>query len=1133
MTGKSGKRFLAAVLTVCLVLSLTVGASAASRFTDVKTSHWAYDEIIDVVDKEIFLGTSATTFAPEMEMTRAMFVTVLARLAGAEVDDSESSDFRDVPTGQWYTGAVAWAAEKGIVKGVSDTMFAPTQVITREQMATMILRYTDYLKIKLPTTEREIRFDDDNEISDFAADAVLACQRAGLLQGVGSNRFNPQGTATRSQVAVLVSRLAELDGTIAYTVSFEPNNGKTVESQTVMSGKTAKQPTGVTRSGYSLSGWYTDAKLTQRFSFSTKITGNLTLYAKWSRYSGGGYYVTYTDPAAATEAEVGGEVATTGSPFYGMPLTYPAVSVSGSEIKLSGVYTAADVSKWFGSSYSGKEGYVVPLKLTAPSDYSGGDVKLTITGETNLPDVNKTIKQDELDGEYYFYLFKFVPKDTTGWDPTVTVSWNGSSVSYTMDVSGMTAHVDKDTSKVQGLTGNDTIDTAGFDGIQLTYPNVLVAATDSANRKYAIHLSGGYVAGGSFPGFPDTSEYQNGYVIPLRFTAPNNYATEQARLEISGGIGSKDVKVDLTNGSFDLLMYIPANPGANWNPTIKVTWTRTVRAWGLYEDTNTVTYTYTLNTANMKPAATSRLPAAGTEAQIAAATNQDGNPFKGVAPYCADVTLTESSSGSKTFLAGGTYAPLPTGQSIPGFGVVGAEGAIKADSLILPILFYRPTGINVDGMKGSDTLLNIKLYRDGSSEPASSTDYTKDSIQGENPFLFLLQVDSASLTNDNYSRRFVLTWYGGYAETYTVKLGDLKRIGGATATGVPGADTLKKATDGTAFKGIGAFVADVKAARQGQTNTYALTGSYTPVPAGTTVPGFGESGRESAELNGDWCILPIHFNFTPPAANTLSDDYNLVTIKITGGTKEKTVTLTRSQVMADPSFTYLFLLKDPQKAGDHDKKLTFELTWADKQTETFVYDIANLSRATVNADGAKFNTTAQEKADIAKSDGPFKDIVINGIDIIAQTKDGETTLKLSRLDAAQTAEAIRKYYGDTYGPGYIVALKFTAPATDGVKYTALTQTVTKGYTGKDTPQVKEITLDRENGEHILLMYIPAAKPYEDYAPVIKLEWKGTREAKQSRWNLFREAAPDDVSTTQTFMLDLAGMGIAPYTAPKA
>ena len=164
-----------------------------------------------------------------------------------------------------------------------------------------------------------------------------------------------------------------------------------------MSGKTAKQPTGVTRSGYSLSGWYTDAKLTQRFSFSTKITGNLTLYAKWSRYSGGGYYVTYTDPAAATEAEVGGEVATTGSPFYGMPLTYPAVSVSGSEIKLSGVYTAADVSKWFGSSYSGKAGYVVPLKLTAPSDYSGGDVKLTVTGEANLPDVNKTIKQDELD----------------------------------------------------------------------------------------------------------------------------------------------------------------------------------------------------------------------------------------------------------------------------------------------------------------------------------------------------------------------------------------------------------------------------------------------------------------------------------------------------------------------------------------------------------------------------------------------------------------------------------------------------------------------------------------------------------------------------------------------------------------
>ena len=82
MTGKSGKRFLAAVLTVCLVLSLTVGASAASRFTDVKTSHWAYDEIIDVVDKEIFLGTSATTFSPNATCTRAQGVTFLYRGIG-------------------------------------------------------------------------------------------------------------------------------------------------------------------------------------------------------------------------------------------------------------------------------------------------------------------------------------------------------------------------------------------------------------------------------------------------------------------------------------------------------------------------------------------------------------------------------------------------------------------------------------------------------------------------------------------------------------------------------------------------------------------------------------------------------------------------------------------------------------------------------------------------------------------------------------------------------------------------------------------------------------------------------------------------------------------------------------------
>lgn len=1129
MTGKSGKRFLAAVLTVCMVLSMAVGASAAntSRFTDVKTSHWAYDEIIDVVDKEIFLGTGATTFAPEMEMSRAMFVTVLARLAGVEVDDRQATGFRDVPTGQWYTGAVAWAAEKEIVKGVSNNTFAPTQVITREQMATMILRYTDYLKIKLPTPEREVRFDDYREISGFAEDAVLACQRAGLLQGVGNNRFNPQGTATRSQVAVLVSRLAEIEGTIAYTVRFEPNNGKTVADQTVMSGKTAKQPTGVTRSGYRLSGWYTDEKLTKRFTFSTKIDGNLTLYAKWSRNSDSGYYVTYTDPVAATEADVGGIVTTTGSPFNEMPLTYPTVTMDGSEIKLSGVYKAENMKRWFGDAYDSKPGYVVPLKLTAPSSYSGGDVILTVTGDITA--VNKTIKRDELDGDYYFYLFKFVPADTTGWDPTITVNWNGTAVSYTMDVMGMTEAVvaPETNAKVDVPTYAETTDIILEGTKNLALPGVMVAKTSKEN-EYKVYLSGGYT-------LTDTSVSY--YTIPLRFYTPSGAFSGSAAVSITGATLNSNQNYNSLSGVtyIDYLLKVPTTLPSGWNPVITVTWTSTQpeSRWQWRNAETVMKYTYAIDVSGMGQTKTSKLPTAGTEEQIITATKKDGNDFRGIAPYCANVTLTETSAGSKTFTASGTYAPLPEGQTVPGFGVVGAEGAIKNNSLIIPIMFYRPSGLNIGAMAPTDTLLNIKLYRDSATDAASKKDYALEAIENENPFLFLLRVDAESLNNQSYSRKFVLTWFGGYTETYTIKLGDLKRIGGATVPSIPGpnSDALKAATDGTAFAGIAPLVAKVEATPKANvTNRFDLGGSYIPVPAGAVIPGFGTSGDANAKLDGDWCILPFQFSFTPPVVNTLADDYNLVTIKITGGEAEKSVTLTKSQVMADPSFTYLFLLKDPQKAGADNKTLTFELKWADNKTETFIYDIANLTRSTTNADGAKFQINEADKTGITVA-GPFKDIAINSIDILAETKENVTTLKLSQLDAVQKAEKIIPYYGAGYGDGYVVALKFTAP-TDGAKYTALIQTVKGGYTNAGAPQVKEITLDTENGAHILLLYIPAVKPYEGYAPEITLTWKGTKEAKQGRWSFFSEAGQEDVTTTQTFKLDLSGMDIKAYTAPK-
>ena len=132
-----------------------------------------------------------------------MFVTILGRLA--EQNDKAvtgfSSPFQDVPDGQWYTQYVAWAADKGIVFGYSDTVFAPDDPVTREQMAAIMVRYCDYMGIELGD-EIEIAFSDADDISQWAKDIVGRAAAAGLMQG-SNGRFSPKDTATRAEVAQL------------------------------------------------------------------------------------------------------------------------------------------------------------------------------------------------------------------------------------------------------------------------------------------------------------------------------------------------------------------------------------------------------------------------------------------------------------------------------------------------------------------------------------------------------------------------------------------------------------------------------------------------------------------------------------------------------------------------------------------------------------------------------------------------------------------------------------------------------------------------------------------------------------------------------------------------------------------
>lgn len=168
-------------------------------FTDVPTDQWYYEAVAFTYDNTLFEGTTKTAFSPGRNMTRAMMVQVLFNMTdGAKKGDVK---FSDVPSGQWYFDAISWAASKGVVGGVGNNRFAPMSDITREQMALMLYNYADVMDIKLPKTRSSGAFADAGSISGWAKEAVDAMYAAEVLNGKGENRFDPQGKATRAQVA--------------------------------------------------------------------------------------------------------------------------------------------------------------------------------------------------------------------------------------------------------------------------------------------------------------------------------------------------------------------------------------------------------------------------------------------------------------------------------------------------------------------------------------------------------------------------------------------------------------------------------------------------------------------------------------------------------------------------------------------------------------------------------------------------------------------------------------------------------------------------------------------------------------------------------------------------------------------
>lgn len=181
--------------------------TVADIFNDVVPGAWYTDAVQYAYDNGLMTGTSATTFEPNTTTTRGMIVSMLHRLEGSPAVGI--ADFSDVASGDWYADPVAWAASEGIVGGYGDGTFGPNDPITREQMASILYRYADYKGLDVSARASLDAYSDADSVSPWASDVMSWAVSEGIISGMTEDTLAPQGTATRAQVAAMFQRFLE------------------------------------------------------------------------------------------------------------------------------------------------------------------------------------------------------------------------------------------------------------------------------------------------------------------------------------------------------------------------------------------------------------------------------------------------------------------------------------------------------------------------------------------------------------------------------------------------------------------------------------------------------------------------------------------------------------------------------------------------------------------------------------------------------------------------------------------------------------------------------------------------------------------------------------------------------------
>lgn len=179
-------------------------------YIDTPYDAWYYNAVLECSEKGFFSGIGNNTFGVNMPLTRAMFVTVLARVAGVDSSIYTQSSFSDVSSSAWYSPFAEWAYSNGITGGTGNGCFSPDKAITRQEICVMLYSYATRFNINIKPVYQLKIFTDSDIIANWAKDAIEYAQMRGLVSGLPDGSFQPTRTATRAEAAQIIYNFNEL-----------------------------------------------------------------------------------------------------------------------------------------------------------------------------------------------------------------------------------------------------------------------------------------------------------------------------------------------------------------------------------------------------------------------------------------------------------------------------------------------------------------------------------------------------------------------------------------------------------------------------------------------------------------------------------------------------------------------------------------------------------------------------------------------------------------------------------------------------------------------------------------------------------------------------------------------------------